>query len=302
VRGRRFAVACALAWAGPSSAAAEAPPVHTVLLRSAAEAVETPLVLGFDRRMTIVAARPIRLAVPGSPDVIGVTVKDRVAVVTLVDSPFVRAERPGTNLTLILDDGGAVALRLSIAARAGDATTDLVHLEAPPATATRPHAEALRFLALWAAGEAVPAEAARALEPARDRLDALVERRVLTLVARQSPALWERPDRDQKAFIYLAGDRAVRLGDRCFLRMTMTNRSQPAFTIGALSVTLADGQALAEAGEAGPFVPDPVVLPDERPRPLALALPGPACAETLQVRVCEAAPGERCVTLTLPGP
>lgn len=297
----RPAALALVAASGPARLHAEAPPVHTVTLRSAAEAVETPLVLGFDRRMTIVAARPIRLAVPGSPDVIGVTVKDRVAVVTLVDSPFVRHERPGTNLTLILDDGGAVALRLAIAARPSDVTTDLVHLEAPPEGATRPHADALRLLSRWAAGDQVPPEAARALEPARERLDERLEARLLTLVARQSPATWARPERDQRRFIYLAGDRALRLGDRCLLRLTLANRSQPPFTIGQLRVRIA-GVPEDDGTSPPSFAPDPVVPPDERPRPIAVALPAPACTEALELEVCEASPGERCVALSLPAP
>jgi len=285
----------------PSPSPAETPPVHTVMLRSEAEAVEAPLVLGFDRRLTIVAPRPIRLAVPGSPDVIGVTVKDRVAVVTLVDSPFVRRERPGTNLTLVLDDGGAIALRLVIAGLSADVSTDLVHLEAPPEAVGRVHTEALRLLTRWAAGEAVPPEAARALEPARERLDARVDAHVLTRIARQAPATWDRRARDQRRFIYLAGDRALRLGDRCLLRLMLSNRSQPAFVVGRVEVAV---PGTTDDDDARPpfFAPDPVVLPDERPRPLAIDLPGPACTAALEVEICEAPPGERCVTLSLPAP
>lgn len=301
MRGRLPAVMMAALAMRPASSTAEAPPVQTVVLRSEAEAVEAPLVLGFDRRLTLVAPRPIRLAVPGSLDVIGVTVKDRVAVVTLVDSPFVRNERPGTNLTLVLDDGGAVALRLTIAARPADVTTDLVHLEAPPEGVRRVHAEALRLLTRWAAGEAVPPEAARALEPARERLDARLDAHLLTRIARQSPATWDRRARDQRRFIYLAGDRALRLGDRCLLRLTLTNRSQPAFAVGRVTVAAPD-IAGDDHGPPPYFAPDPVILPDERPRPLAIDLPGPACTASLDIEVCEAAPGDRCVALSLPPP
>lgn len=290
---RRQAALLAVMLAG--AARAEAPPVRTLFLRSPAEAIDEPLALTFDRRLTVVAPVGIRLAVPGSPDVIGVTVRDRVAVVTLVDSPFVRHERPGTNLTLLLTDGTAVALRLAVAARPAEVVTDLVHLEQGPELGAAARASAVALLKAWAAGEGeVPPEVQRALLPAQRRLDERVDELLLQRVARLGGEWQDRGGRNQSRFIYLSGDRVLTLGDTCWLRLTVANRSQPVFRIGRVAV---------RGAEAPPFhAPDPDVLPDERPRPLAVALPAALARAPLTVEVCEAAPGDRCVSLDLAAP
>lgn len=293
--------ACALLVAAPAAARAEAPPVRTLALHSPAEAIDEPLALAFDRRLTIVAPQPIRLAVPGSPDVIGVTVKDRVAVVTLVDSDFVRKERPGTNLTLLLEDASAVALRLTVAARPADVTTDLVHLEQGPEIAAAGRVLALKQLQRWAADEAAaPAEVRKALQPNAARLDARLDERLLQRVARLGGEWAERPGRSQAHFIYVTGDRALRLGDACWLRFTVGNRSQPMFRIGAVHLR---APALADAAAAPVWdAPDPEVVAGAAPRPVAMRLPGELCRAEVTLEVCEAAPGERCVLAALPAP
>jgi hypothetical protein len=302
--GRAFALRCcagALLAAVPVFGHAEAPPVRTLALHSAAEAIDEPLALAFDRRLTIVAPQPIRLAVPGSPDVIGVTVKDRVAVVTLVDSDFVRKERPGTNLTLLLEDASAVALRLTVATRPADVTTDLVHLEQGPEIAATRRAMALKQLQRWAEDEAAaPAEVRKALQPNAARLEARLDERLLQRVARLGGEWLERPGRTQAHFIYVTGDRALRLGDTCWVRFTVGNRSQPMFRIGAVHLR---APALPEDAAAPAWdAPDPEVVADAAPRPVALRLPGELCRAPLTLEVCEAAPGERCVTAELDAP
>lgn len=278
----------------------DAPTVRTLSLRSPAEAVDEPLALAFDRRLTIVSPHSIRLAVPGSPDVIGVTVKDRVAVVTLVDSDFVRKERPGTNLTLLLADGTAVALRLTVAGRPSDMTTDLVHLEQGPEIAAAGRTLALRLVQSWADDPATaPPDAQRALAPTLARLAERLDAQLLQRIARVGGEWIERPGRAQHRFIYATGDRALLVGDACWLRFTLGNRSQPNFRIGDVRLR---APALAEESPPPFSAPDPEVGPDGRPRPVAVRLPAELCRAALTLEICEAAPGDRCVSLGLEAP
>ena len=294
-----LAVAAAPWLLGPASAAEPTPAMHTVYLRSSAEAVDEPFALTFDRRLTVVCPGTIRLAVPGSPDVIGVTVKDKIAVVTLVDSDFVRHERPGTNLTLILTDGTVVTLLLSVAARPQEMTTELVTLVPGPELAQADRSAALAWLKRWAAGEDVPPELERALAPAGEHLQSRIESALLTRLAANGAEIVPRPGRAQTHFIYLTGDRVVLLGDAAYLRLTVTNRSQPTFNIGRVHVGSGEGE---DAGRPAFSAPDPAVLPDGNPRALAVRLPPEQARAPLHVEVCEATPGDRCVAVDLPAP
>ncbi|MCA9560977.1 MAG: hypothetical protein KC583_20655, partial [Myxococcales bacterium] len=108
-----------------------------------------PLPLYFDQRLTLVMPGPVRLAVPGSPDVVTAHVKDQLVVLSLVDSEFVRVRRPTTNLTVLTVDGTPFTCRLSVAASAAEASLDLVRVLPDPDKVQRAGPEAVALVEAW---------------------------------------------------------------------------------------------------------------------------------------------------------
>ncbi len=219
---------------------------------------EAPIALHFERRLTVVMPDPVRLAVPGSHDVVSTHVRENVVVAALVDSPEVRRRRPTTNLTVLTEAGVVFTCRLTVAARQEEAEVDVVevHVVRPPAAPPpKPVGDPRPSLARWAAeGLAVAGEVAR----------------------------------DRSSFIYLVSHGAARIGPVWVLRLGVRNHSRPPFRIGRVRVAGTD--AVWHAAEA-------VVPPDARERSLGVVASAPSPDEPLVVEVCEAAPGERCVSV-----
>lgn len=285
-----FALACLFA---AELAIPQGGRVRTVALTDEAQAIEAPIALSFDSRVTLVAPAAVRLVVPGSADVLSTHIKDTLVVLTLVDSDFVRRGRPSTNLTVILVDGTAIVCRVVVVEpRSVDA--DLIRFERGP---------------LYAPALASATEAR--LISTLDTLDALssddplrraVERRVqsyarheaLRAVAQGPVSARVLGDRTKSNFIYATAETLLLLGDDVMLRATLRNQTQAPFEIGKITADL-QGQT----HEVEVFASDRRVLPDGLPRAVALRLPRLAFEVPTSIRICETAPGSRCVTLAL---
>jgi len=302
-RAARSGLCVALAVALSAVGATAAERVQRVPVNALTVAAPDPVLVALDARLSIIAPAPIRLAVPGSPDVVAVHVQGSLAVVSIVDSEFVRRARPTTNLTLVLDDGGALTVRLTPAARASDTTTDVLRFERTTAFASASQAAvteaALRLLATGGGGVPAVEAALRAhtLEAQRHTDDAR-----LAAVARRPPRVGTARARTQQGFIYLSSAQTVELAGVLWLDLALENHSQPEFR---------PARVRARASEAGPWHPEPavtfalageVVPPDGRPRGLAVRV-SPSDAQhdvrVAEVEVCEAE-GGRCVRLRLP--
>lgn len=299
----RGALAVALAGAVSLGVAAAAERVQRVPVDALTVAAPDAILVALDARLSIIAPAAIRLAVPGSPDVVAVHVQGSLAVVSIVDSEFVRRARPTTNLTLVLEDGGALTVRLTPAARASDTTTDVLRFERTTAFEAASQAAvteaALRLVATDGAGAPLVQAAlrARSLEAQRRADDAAV-----VAAAAHPPRARAMQARTQQGFIYLSSAQAVEVGGDLWLDLALENHSQPDFRPARVRV---------RASATGPWRPDEdvrfalsgdFVPPDGRPRALAVRVhPSEAQGElrVTEVEVCEAA-GGRCVRLRLP--
>ncbi len=302
-RARAAALSAALAATLLTCVATATERVQRVPVDALTVAAPDAVLVAHDARLSIIAPAPIRLAVPGSPDVVAVHVQGPLAVVSMVDSEFVRRARPTTNLTLVLEDGGALTVRLTPAARASDTTTDVLRFERTTAFEAATQAAvteaALHLLAVG--GEVAPrvqaALRARTLEAQRLKDDAEV-----AAAAAQPPRAKAARARTQRAFIYLSSAQTVEVAGTLWLDLSLENHSQPVFR---------PVRVRARASESGPWHPDEdvrfalagdVVPADGRPRALAVRVrshDGSSAPQVVEVEVCEAAAG-RCVRLRLP--
>jgi|GEM_PF-3153389 len=302
-RVRAAALSAALAGVLSTGTAAAADRVQRVPVDALTVAAPDAVLVALDARLSIIAPAPIRLAVPGSPDVVAVHVQGSLAVVSIVDSEFVRRARPTTNLTLVLEDGGALTVRLTPAARASDTTTDVLRFERTTAfeAATQAAVTEAALHLLAAGGEVAPrvqaALRARTLEAQRLANDAEV-----AAAAARPPRARALRARTQQGFIYLSSAQTVEVAGALWLDLSLENHSQPDFR---------PARVRARASESGPWHPDEGVRfalagdgvpPDGRPRALAVRVhPSDAKSDlrVTEVEVCEAA-GGRCVRLHLP--
>jgi len=296
VRGVALLLAGALG-AMSGRADAQAPErIRTLTLDAPALAVEDVVPVAFDTRLSIVTPAPIRLAVPGSPDVVAVHVQGTLAVVSLVDSEFVRRARPMTNLTVLLTDGTAVAVRIAAVARPAEMPHDMLRFERGPAfgAALADAAGELLTAALADPGSAPPA--LRAAVEAERRAAEVRALDALLVDAAQNGLSSERVDRRTKrAFIYLSGVERVRLGRWLLLGLTLENHSQPTFEPARVRVRSRAGTWFPD--DALAFrVSEPSVAADGRARRLIVRLPADETDPPAAVEVCEAHE-RRCVTL-----
>lgn len=259
---------------------------------------QAPVKIFFDKRLTIVMPEPVQLAVAGSPDVLVAHVRDQVVVVTVVDSPYTRKQRPVSNVTVLTKAGTAFTCRIEIAAKAKEAPYDLIQVAHGPGRARATRDEAVELVARWL-------EAPQELsEPVRRRLSSGLEK-ALERYGRRVLAEWgsenveplaDAARRNRGDFIYLTRHAVVRLGRRVVTRLTMTNRSQPVFEIASISLRL-DGVPLP-AEEIDSHVARPRIDPDGQPRNIGVVFPARALATggIVEVRVCEGGTEPRCVS------
>lgn len=281
----------------PGPAVAQAPErIRSLTLDAPALAVEDVMPIAFDTRLSIVTPAPIRLAVPGSPDVVAVHVQGALAVVSLVDSEFVRRARPVTNLTLLLTDGTAVAVRLAAVARPAEMPQDMLRFERGPGFGAAATQAAVDLLTTALTDPASAPPGLRTAVEAELRaaevraLDALLVDAARTGL---SSARVER--RTKRAFIYLAGVERVRIGRWLLLGLTLENHSQPTFEPARVRVRSRTDEWLPEDLVTYRFS-EPSVAADGRARRLVVRLPAEETASPAAVEVCEAQE-RRCVTL-----
>ncbi len=278
-------------------AAPAAERTRVVQLAPGVDGPAEPLPLYFDQRLTLVMPGPVRLAVPGSPDVVTAHVRDQLVVLSLVDSEFVRVRRPTTNLTVLTADGTPFTCRLSVAASAAEAGVDLVRVLPDPGKVQRAGPEAVALVEAWLrdGARALPEDVRPTFAPLAAQIDARARRQVAGWVARDGAERLADTRRTKRAFVYLTSHGLVRVGPFLAARLSVTNHTQPPFTVGAVRVR-AGG---AELTDAVVEVPDRVVAPDGEPRGLGVLLPAAALAEgaALEVDVCEADVAGRCVAI-----
>jgi hypothetical protein len=283
-----------------AATAAQAAGTRVVTLDDPAQAIPGELALDFTRRLTFILPDPVRLAVPGSPDVIAAHVTDNLVTVNVVESEYVRAERPVSNLTIVTEDGTAITCRIRPAEGADASAPDVVRVERGEGLRVGIPAAAVRLLRQWLTRDADPEVQAR-LAP----LEPLFERRgrqwVADAVAAGGLEVVPTGRRTRRDFIYLASDGITRLGGDAVVHLEVTNHSQPAFTIGEVTLQL-DGRPVP-ADQVLVAVPDPLVPPDGKPRGVAVITAADrALSGALAVRVCERGTGPRCVLLDVREP
>jgi hypothetical protein len=281
----------------PPRADAQVPErIRSLTLDAPALAVEEVVPIAFDTRLSIVTPAPIRLAVPGSPDVVAVHVQGALAVVSLVDSEFVRRARPVTNLTLLLTDGTAVAVRLAAVARPAEMPHDMLRFERGPgfgAATTKAAVDLLTSALSDPAG--APPELRAAVEAERRAAEVRALDALLVDAARAGLSSERVERRTKRGFIYLAGVERVRLGRWLLLGLTLENHSQPTFEPARVRVQARTGEWLPDDLVEFRFSA-PSVAADGRVRRLVVRLPAEGIAAPAAIEVCE--PQERrCVTL-----
>ncbi len=97
--------------------------------------------LFFNQRVTFAFPEPVVKAIPGDNDILNTHVKDKFVVVNLIDSEFVRAEQPTTNLSVILSDGRAVTCHIQVASSLEDANYELINISYPQTKELEPPIE-----------------------------------------------------------------------------------------------------------------------------------------------------------------
>ncbi len=254
-----------------------------------------PLMMYFDKRLTFIMPDAVSLAVPGSTDMLSVHIKGEVVVVTLVDSLYVRRERPISNLTILTRDGLPFTTRIGVASRLEEARLDLIRVEAPQAK-RRAEERALQLLERWLQ------PSAEALKPElRARLEALLnpslqvqaERRILRWVAEGGlEALGEGGRRAKQHFIYLERGPTLRLGSYWLSLIYISNHSQPSFRVNSVKLLSAETPLKFQRE-----LSDPLIKDDGEPRRLVLLRKNPPPPGALRLEVCENQ--ARCVSLEL---
>ncbi|MCA9525712.1 MAG: hypothetical protein KC549_05365 [Myxococcales bacterium] len=255
-----------------------------------------PIPLYFDQRLTIVLPDAVRLAVAGSADVLVAHTQDNVVVATLIDSEYVRAVKPRTNLTVLTEAGAAFTCTIAVAEAADAVAVNLIEVQRAPDHAQRVGAEAKAALAAWLAdpGTADP-DVARALAAMTPEVEKQATRQIAAWAADGGFEVLAGVQRTRQGFIYLTSHGLLRLGDAAVLRLTAANHSQPALTLGSVRV-FAGGQAVP-AGQVVTTVRDAALLPDGQPRAVGVLFPAAALRDQVAVEVCEAGAEPRCVRL-----
>jgi hypothetical protein len=240
---------------------------RTVVLETATRALDAPVALPFDHKLTLVFPEDVELAVPGGPDLIAVHVRGAVVAVSAIESEYTRARRPTTNLTVVTRGGAAVTMKVQLAGRAiGAGAPDLIRFELGPGP--------LRARAV-AADEAAAVRLARQAASAVEPVDARA--------------------RARQAFIYLVARGGVHIGDRTVLRFEIRNHSQPPFVIARVRLLAGGAELPAVAAWEADRIP-----PDGAPRGIGVVVERAALlgVDDARVSVCEADAG-RCVEVEL---
>jgi len=257
-----------------------------------------PLPLFFDQRLTFVLPERVRLAVAGSADVLVAHVNDNVVVASLIDSEYVRAARPRTNLTILTEGGTAFTCGIEVAATAEATAVQLVEVKAPLGQRQQVSAEAVALVKRWLADpgslDAATAGLFSALEP---DLLARARRELAGWVGLQGFEALAGVQRTRQDFIYLTSYGLARIGDRAILRLTAINHSQPALALGPVHIRV-DGQALPD-DVVTVARSDAALPPDGEPRSIGVIFPADRLGASLVAEVCEEAAEPRCVRLDL---
>ncbi|MEZ4463680.1 MAG: hypothetical protein R3F43_03960 [bacterium] len=172
-----------------------------------------PIPLFFDQRLTIVLPDTVRLAVAGSADVLVAHTQDNVVVATLIDSEYVRAVKPRTNLTVITEGGAAFTCTIAVADAADAVAVNLIEVQRAPDHARRVGAEAKAALAAGLAdpGAAEP-EVARALAAMTPEVERQATRQIAAWAADGGFEVLAGVQRTRQGFIYLTSHGLLRLG------------------------------------------------------------------------------------------
>lgn len=292
--------AAGLPTAFPTAHAAEPSQTLAVAMSGADHALDRPVPLYFDEKLTLVLPADVRLVLPGSADVLSTRVNGNIVAVGLVDSEFVRIGHPETSLSIVLVDGATVACRIAVAAAADPTRPHLIRFEREPAFDALVRARALETLTEW-----LDAPDGNLDESTHEHLAPItpaIERRARHLVAEWAAIegfeVVDGVTRTRADFIYLTTRSVLRLGDRAVLRLGVTNRSQPTFTVGRIDLS-SDGRTI-EATALDVAIPQPDVPPDGRERSIAVIAPADSVFDhSLVVTVCETGITPRCVELEL---
>jgi hypothetical protein len=274
-----------------------------VVMNAASERVAASVPLGFGRRLTLVMPTKVRMAVPGTADVLVAHVRDDVVVVSLIDSPYVQSERPETHLSVLSEEGLALTVSFRVAGPK-EAVPDLLRVTRGPGLAREATAEMLAATEQWLRRSDTDlalsdASGFGALEPV---LAIRAERGWARQVARSGVAVLESGEaRTKSDFIYLARSPVVRVGDRAAVQLMLRNHSQPTFRVDR--VTILAGDAALPAEQVSVWTLGVEVPADGEARTLGVVFPATAMGvEGPQVEVCGlgAAQGEGpCVRLGL---
>lgn len=290
MRGRAGAMAFLCALAG----AAEA---RTLVVDVESPAAAGEIAMYFDKRLTFVLPEDVKVAVPGSADVLSTHVRGNLVVASLVDSPFVRETRPQTNLTIVTDDDTSFTTRIRVAESVEAAAVDLVRVVPGERDRLQVSDDAVRLVRTWL--ELGPA----ALEPSTaERLEALgplvevrARRRLAGWAATEGFELLADDDRRTKrGFIYLTSHGLLRFGPHTVLHLSAVNHSQRAFTVG--SVRVLAGGIPVHRDALNVELPEPVITPDGRARGLGVVFTAEGDPKApVEVEVCERSADARCV-------
>ncbi|MBU0551630.1 hypothetical protein KKF91_01395 [Myxococcota bacterium] len=277
---------------------AEAEGVLNVYLSEDVNGPLEPLVMFFDKRLTLVMPDDVRLAVPGSPDVLAAHIRDHVVVLTLIDSPYVRERRPTTNLSVFTRLGAPFTAQIQVGQRPEEARYDLVRVEGAPSRALKASDEALDVVTAWLKeGDAVleartQARFGAVLTPL---LAARAHRQLLRRLARDGvEALIEPGVRVKDGFIYLDILGLYRVGDEAILRLGLTNHSQPAFQLARATLETNAGAVPARLEALEATVPD-----DGQARYAVISFDAKHLTGALTARLCEEGSQPRCVEAVL---
>ncbi len=249
------------------------------------------LSMTFDKRLTFVMPGPVRLAVPGSPDVLRAHVKDNVVVASLVDSDYVRARKPLTNLTILTTDGQPFTCRIAVVSTAAEAPLELVRVAHGAGRRRHFDDEAVRLVEAWLADRA-PSAVRRRLEGLSARVDERAKAQLARWVALGGAEQRTGTGRSKQDFIDLTRRGRLSAGDVAVLHLELRNHTQPPFTVGEVRLVGVDGPLTVS-------VPEPLVPPDGKPRGVGVLAPLKAVDSASAVEVCEQAVRARCVRLEL---
>lgn len=293
----RWATLLWLLLAASGAAAAEDPKL-TVQLGPEVTGPATPIALAFDQRLTVVLPDKVRLAVAGSTDVLVVHVNDNVVVASLVDSEYVRAATPRTNLTVLTEAGVAFTCVIEVAAAGKPAAINLIEVKAAPGRQAQVSAEAVALVRTWLLTPgALDPETASVFKTLEPDIQRRARRELASWVGRRGFEALADVQRTRQNFIYLTSHGLARVGDEVLIRLSATNHSQPALTIGRVQV-FADGSEIP-AESLVVALPDPALPADGAPRPIGVLVPASQLRETLEAQICEDAAEPRCVRLAL---